>query len=313
VARIRERRRLRYGAVAAALVLGFAYAIVQSTGNPEIDAVERVHFLQYGLIAVLFYAAWQPRGDASMFVLPVLAGTIVGTLEEWLQWFVPVRVGEVRDVALNLVAVGCGLLFGVGLSPPRLFERRLRRGSFVRVGLLASGALLVLAAFVHAVHLGFVVPLDDVGTFRSRYRAEELRALAAERAARWRQDPPLTFTRLSREDQYLDEGHWHVRRRNELWTNGDHAGAWYENRILEEFFAPILETPSYVSATGHRWPAEQRAEAERAPITGEGAYVSRAEPLPILTWSRTFFWLVVLGLATALAGLGWLGDRRRLG
>jgi VanZ family protein len=308
--RIRYGRWLRYGAVAAAFLLGFAYNAAQTTGNPETDVVERVHFVQYGLIALLFYRAWRPRGDASIFALPVFAGVIVGTIEEWFQWFIPVRVGEVRDVALNLVAVTCGLLFSAGVAPPQSFSRYLQPGSSVRLGLFASAALIGLAAFVHAVHLGFVVSLEGVGTFKSRYQEQTLRALSADRAARWRRDPPTTFTRLSREDQYLDEGFWHVRRRNEAWAATDYATARNENRILEAFFAPVLDTPSYAAKTGNRWHADQREQAEREGGIPGARYVSRAEPLPILDWSKGVFWLVAIVVAAALTGLGWLGERR---
>jgi VanZ family protein len=310
VARIRDRRRLRYGAIAAALLLGLAYNAALATGNPEIDAVERVHFVEYGVIALLFSRAWRPRNDATIFVLPLLAGVIVGVCEEWFQWFIPVRVGELRDVALNLVALGCGLLFSLGVSPPQSYSRRLRRGSLTRVGVFASAAVLALASFVHAVHLGYVISGDDVGSFKSRYRAEQLHALAADRALRWRQEPPLTFRRLSREDQYMDEGLWHVRRRNEAWASSDYVTAWRENRILEEYFAPVLDTPSYVSVTGHRWHPDQRAAAERATTNVSTSYISGAEPLPIVTWPKAMFWSVVATLVAALAGASWRRDRR---
>ncbi len=37
--------------------------------------------------------------------------------------------------------------------------------------------------------------------------------------------------------------------------------AWHENLILERFFAPVLDRPTYVSLNGNRWPPEQRADA----------------------------------------------------
>jgi hypothetical protein len=70
---------------------------------------------------------------------------------------------------------------------------------------------------------------------------------------------------LSREDQYLSEGLWHVQRRNEAWKSGDIPTAWRENLILEKFFAPVLNAQTYASATLHRWPVEQRAEAASRP------------------------------------------------
>ena len=70
--------------------------------------------------------------------------------------------------------------------------------------------------------------------------------------------------RLGREDHYLTEGLWHVQRRNQAWDSADAAAAWRENRILEKFYAPVLDTPTYAGPTGHRWPAAQRATSVAA-------------------------------------------------
>lgn len=300
VARIRDRRALRYGALVAALAGGAIYSLVTATGSPEVDWAERVHFVEYGLIALLFYRAWDTAGDASSFVLPVLAGVLVGLAEEWLQWFIPVRVGELHDVALNLVAVACGLVFSIAADPPGAFSWRLHAASRRRLAVAASLVVLGFAFFVDQVHLGHEVSLPGIGTFRSHYSAERLVELSRDRAARWQTDPPTVLRRLSREDQYMDEGLWHVRRRNAAAA----AEAWAENRILEEFYAPVLDAPSYVSATGHRWPAGQRANIERE-AAGSGHWiVSRAEPYPIYTLPRWSLWSAAVSAVLAIALLG---------
>jgi hypothetical protein len=311
LARIRDRRVARYGAIAAAILLGAAYIGWFSTGMPEVDAVERVHFVEYGVVTLLFYRAWRNRGDLSSFALPVLAGLIVGTIEEWFQWFLPVRVGEARDVFLNLVAIGCGLLFSVGLEPPGPVEQglgtgawglgHLHPGSARFVSRLSAVFVLVFALFFHAVHLGVEVQANPIGTFKSRYDRETLTALARDRAARWKEHPPIVLRRLSREDQYMDEGLWHVRERNDAWTAGDYFTAWRENLILEEFFTPVLDTPSYVSKSGHRWPPEQRADAERRAAADTRPYVSTAEPRPIVVVSKLLFWTLAVGLIVVLS------------
>ena len=78
------------------------------------DVVQRFHFLEYGVITFLFYRAWKPLEDQRYWCCLVLAGLIVGTADEWLQWFIPNRVGEIADVLLNGIAIGCGLLFSLG-------------------------------------------------------------------------------------------------------------------------------------------------------------------------------------------------------
>jgi len=304
-----DRRPLRYGALVTALVAGVVFARALRTGNSAIDVVEAFHFVEYGLLACLFYTAWLPLGDGSVVILPLLCGLLVGTLDEWVQWFVPFRVGEIRDVALNLVAAGCGLLFGIALQPPQHLTFRLRRDSIPRICGMLAVVTLVLAAFFQSVHLGHDVRDGEIGTFRSRYTREELAAAGTVRLERWRRDPPLAPGRFSREDQYLSEALWHVRWRNEAERAGDLSTAWRENRIVEIFFAPVLDTPNYVSRSGFRWSPVQRANAA-AQVRPDAAIDPRpAEPYPLYPWPRTTFWGVI-ALLIAAAGVVCLSSGR---
>jgi hypothetical protein len=314
--RIKAYRGRRIAAMAAAIGLGLAYTSVLATGIPEIDAVERVHFVEYGVIAVLFYRVWRRpstplgaalsnvegrAGDVSTLVLPILCGFIVGTLDEWLQWFIPYRVGEMHDVVLNFTALVCGVLFGVALEPPPSFSWRPGADGWPRIGVATAAAVLVFGAFVGVVHLGHVVRVEGIGQFSSRHTAAELDALQRDRAERWLTAPPLNIPRLSREDQYLDEALWHVRERNRRWDAEEITAAWHENLILERFFAPVLDRPTYVSATGTRWPAEHRADAQSRAVP-DPAFVSQAETYPILAWSKLWYWsIVVLAASASLA------------
>jgi hypothetical protein len=279
---------------------------------PDVDAVERVHFVEYGLISLLFYRAWRAAADLSIVALPIASGLVVGTLEEWFQWFIPNRVGEARDVLLNLVAIGCGLAFSIGLEAPARFSWRLRRGSATAIGLWSGAAALVFALFLNAVHLGYEIRDPETPRFKSRYTSEGLAAEARARTERWRTAPPATLVRLSREDQYMDEGLWHIRRRNESWQANDFAAAWGENRILEKFFAPVLDTPSYAAPGVSRWPPAQREDAEKRRPAENTEYVSHAEPYPLFPWPRGAFWLAAIAcvLAPVAAGLAW--DRGRV-
>lgn len=258
--RIRDRRVARYGAIAAALALGTAYALWNAQGIVEVDTVERFHFVEYGLVALLFYRAFRPSEDPSTIVLPIVAGLIVGTCEEWLQWFIPGRVGDMRDVFLNVAALVCGLLFSAGVDPPDRFTWTLQPGSRRRTAVVAAAAVIVFAAFVYSVHLGYEIGDVDAGRFRSRYDGGTLLVMSSDRTARWRvAPPPPTPPSLSREDQYLSEGILHVRERNNRWKADDFAAAWFENRILEKYYAPVLDIPN----AGYRWPDEHRADSER--------------------------------------------------
>jgi hypothetical protein len=300
MARIKERRASRYTTLALALLIGVGYAFVTRTGNPEVDAVERFHFVEYAFVTFLFYRAWKGAGDVAIFVLPALAGIIVGTCEEWLRWFVPVQVGEARDGLLNLVAIVCGLLFSLSLDPPASIASTLSPPSRRRILRLGAAALAVFAAFFHFVHLGYEIKDAEAGVFRSRYTAGELSALSDARPRAWAVRPPLTWSRLSRKDQYFSEGVAHVQHRNETWEEGNVMASRHENLILEKYYAPVLDTPSYLSAAGHRWPAEQRADAESRIGPGFMIYVSDALPSPMFIWPKWLFWTTVAVLVAAM-------------
>jgi len=295
--RIRERRARRFAMLVVALVFGGAYMWWTGTPYPEVNAVERVHFVEYGLIAFLFYRAWKGANDPSIMILPLLAGFTVGTFDEWLQWFIPYRVGEAHDVFINLAAIVCGLLFALALQPPAAFSRRLSAASWRRIGVVSAMVWLIFATFVSQVHLGHMISLPEIGRFKSHYTEDELNNLQGHRAALWQTQPPINIPRLSREDQYLDEGLWHVRKRNSAEQISE---AWRENLILERFFVPVLDMPTYASPSGNRWPPEQRADiSQRA--GGSDSFVSTAESYPIVVWSGRAFWSVVILVALVLA------------
>src|SRR6185295_6160946 len=109
--------------------------------------------------------------------------------------------------------------------------------------------------------------------------------------ARWRGHPPLVLARLSREDHYLSEARFHIQARNQAWGEGRAGAAWSENGILEQFYAPVLDSPFYFTATPARWPAALRAQAQAQVQGSRTAYVSAAYPYPLFLWPRPLFWL----------------------
>ena len=316
--RIRERRAQRFALLVIALVFGGSYMWWTATPYPEVNAVERVHFVEYGLIAFLFYRAGLPRrslgeggrsaGDPSIVILPTLAAFTVGTFDEWLQWFIPFRVGEAHDVFINLAAIVCGLLFSLALQPPPECSSRLRAESWRRIGVTSAIVWMIFAAFVSQVHLGHSVEIADIGRFKSHYTEQELNDLQGDRGVLWKTRPPVKMQRLSREDQYLDEGLAHVRRRN----GAEVDEAWRENLILERFFVPVLDLPTYASPNGNRWPPDQRADFANRAATN-GAFLSEAEPYPILAWSHAAFWIVAWVIAFVLLAVPLALSRRQRG
>jgi hypothetical protein len=300
VIRIRDRRGWRFTGLAVAIGGAMVYARLVSTGNMLVDVVEHVHFVEYGVVAWLFYRVWRPRDDGTAVIWPLLAGTLTGIADESVQWFIPGRVGEAHDVFLNVVAVCCGLCFVASVDPPARFGVPLERPVVRPIAYGVSAVLLAFAAFFHAVHLGHQLYEPGIGMFWSHYDAAGLMAASADRAVRWRSDPPAQLHRLSREDQYLSEGLWHVEERNRAWGADDPFSAWRENLLLERFFSPVLDTPSYAARAPARWPAQQRDETAARVDSDPGIYVSRAAPYPIYAWPPAAFWAVVAAVVAAV-------------
>lgn len=309
VASIRDRHLPRYAALCAALGFGALCEWWLRTGDTNVDAVEAFHFVEYAAVTWAFYRVWRPRADLSSLVFPASSAITVGVCDEWLQWFVPLRAGELRDVAMDGLAVVCGLSFSLAIDPPEAMRLRGRPGSWVRMGAGTAAVVGLSALFLMSVHLGHTVSEPVAGRFASRYTASELDAASRVRADRWLRAPPVAVARFSREDQYLSEGLSHVRWRNRAMDDGDLATAWHEHLILERFFAPVLEHPSYAAPDGARWTAEMRAGVSaRAPRVD--AYVSEASPLPIYEWPAGTVAAVAVLVAGACVACGIAVERR---
>lgn len=315
LARVRTGRARRYGLMALAVAVAAISAVATSSANASQNAVERFHFIEYGLVTWLFYRAVRdrpaasraarPGDDLTLLVLPACAGLIVGTADEWFQWYVPNRVGELRDIFLNGWAIAAGLLMSLAASPPARMPLRLDRRARAAAGLAAAGGVIAVAAFIHTVHLGYRLSDERIGVFTSRYTPVELAVLARDRAERWRTTPPPAAPpAMSREDQYLAEGLWHVQARNVAWAV-DLVASWHENQILETYFAPVITLP------GYGWPAAQRADAAaRVQALPAGAFVSRAGPQDhIFVWPKADFWTATMAAVALLLAAGFAGRR----
>jgi hypothetical protein len=303
VRRIRTRRLVRFAAIGAAIAAAAAWAAINRATDGDVNAVERVHFFEYGLVTWLYYRAATP-GPLSI-ALPIAAGLLTGVADEAVQWFVPNRVGEIRDVFLNLTAIASGLLISVAWAPPQMRVWPPAPSAARAIAWLHAAVVVALAAFVHVVHGGHEIETRDV-VFRSRFTAAQLMGESRDRERRWRVSPPaIDASPFSREDQYVAEAVRHVQARNTAWAS-DPAGAWGENLILETYFVPALDTPTAALRAPSRWPADQRADAARR-VASAGAVTPYRSPIMgalVFAGPKALIWLAAAGLA----GLGFLGS-----
>lgn len=201
-----RRRRERIPPADIAWLACIAGVLIYWTWSLMEQPEEAVHFLEYGVLGVLLYRALRPTmNNPGIFVAAALIGTIVGTIDETIQWVVPDRYWDFRDLVLN---GGASVL--VQLAVWRLASRPFSRmtASTVRTlsRLAAVECLLLILCFAatpqrlaglsHSfpvfAHLansndviceyGFLHRLDAKTSFRSRLSRNELSLQDARRS-----------------------------------------------------------------------------------------------------------------------------------
>ncbi len=301
VLRIREHRLVRYLGLAVVVTLIAVQTFVFNRGIPSVDVVEKVHFVQFGALAFLIYRIRRPAGDASMLWVPLLGVLFVGTFEEWVQWLVPSRTGEIMDVLLNFYAGICGLLVSLALLPPP--KLALGRG-FRGLRLTVAAALVWVGGFFHLAHLGYLIEDPTLGSFRSWHRESQLVEASAARGQSWQREIPRLKHWFGVEDRFATEAGWHVSHRNTSNTEGLHFTAWRENQMLEKYYGPFLDLPPESETRGpHRLGKEQREALEAAvPVSSKDqTYASPVLEGRIVTGlSKRLFWELI---ATVVVGL----------
>ncbi|MBF0191817.1 MAG: VanZ family protein [Magnetococcales bacterium] len=81
------------------------------------NPAERVHLMEYGILAfLLFRAMGQPRGIGLLWCY--LAVLVAGFSDETIQWILPNRYFDLRDIGMNGIGSACGLWFGVMIRRP---------------------------------------------------------------------------------------------------------------------------------------------------------------------------------------------------
>jgi len=80
---------------------------------------EAIHFLEYGLLGFLLFRALRHHiHDKSIYLTAFLIGGLVGIFDEVLQWMIPQRIWDMRDIGLNALSSGlCQIAIWKGIEP----------------------------------------------------------------------------------------------------------------------------------------------------------------------------------------------------
>jgi len=176
------------------LAASFAYGTWFLRARPE----EALHFVQYGLLSALAYRAFAEGGASrATYLKAFLLTAILGSVDEVIQWLVPKRYFDFRDIGINVVAGGLiqlGLVLGIApqatkVKAPLASARTawnlgviwivllglcLNNTQNVWRPLLFPGPHLFL--FDEAMtEYGHKIEDPEIGTFYSRFTPEQLR------------------------------------------------------------------------------------------------------------------------------------------
>jgi hypothetical protein len=315
--------------------IGAAYVIltIQRWRAPE----EAVHFLEYGLLGFfLFRAFHQTVRDWTVYLDAVLAGSLIGIVDEIIQWAVPGRTWDFRDAGFNVMA---GILFQLAVwkgirpkaIPGRASPRSLRRASIllaanlVLLGLCMSNTPKRVLWYTEKIPaLGFLRGQEmmhdfdmkkyadpAIGTYYSRLGLGDVVRIDASRwgeygdiLRNWSDKPYDDFlaAHSSTTSPFLHEMRVRIFRRDRRLERGspeDIFVAYKENLILEKRF------PMTLDRSGYRWTNAKKEEiASRIDARAPYASPLAAAGGGFLTaMSEPFVWGFIL---VTLAGLALL-------
>ncbi len=120
----------------------YSWIIWSLRTHPE----EAFHLVQYGVLSLLLFRALSHRlQDPSIYVVVTLVGASLGILDELIQWVVPQRVFDYRDIGINVL--GAGLIqvaLAIGIRPAFVRWPGSRKGIRLTCGMALLNLLLLL-------------------------------------------------------------------------------------------------------------------------------------------------------------------------
>jgi hypothetical protein len=235
---------------------------------------EAIHVAEYGFLGFLVYRALVHRiHDYSIYFVATIIVGIVGIVDEYIQWVVPSRVFDLRDIRTNFIAGALAqVAIAKGLRPTVVTL------SFVntpeRVGWYATRIpfmSFLLDSKSTMVDYGYRYLDPEIGIFQSRFSREQLEQLDRQRGVEVASildryiggegyDAFQNIYSVPR-DAYVHEAGVHLFRRNryleraraEEEERARHSTvALGENQVLEKYF------PTTMQHSKHRWAPETR-------------------------------------------------------
>ncbi|UCD36226.1 MAG: VanZ family protein [Nitrospiraceae bacterium] len=156
----------------------YLYFIIKLNAYPE----EAIHLLEYGLLSFFVFNALRYRvRDATLYVTTFFTVLFFGAIDEFLQWLMPGRYWDFRDIGINalgsalfLLLMAKGMRPHVATGPVRKSSVRILAGAVtlnaVFLGVCLSNTPAAVRRYTEAVPLLSWLRSEEAMTFlRSEY------------------------------------------------------------------------------------------------------------------------------------------------
>jgi VanZ family protein len=108
-------------------------------------AEEAIHFLEYGLLSLFVFRALSFHiRDRSIYFTAALICLLIGTFDEIIQWMVPERFWDFRDVWLNGLSGGLFQLAIWKVIKPKIISEKMSLRSLRKLSAVFAACLLLL-------------------------------------------------------------------------------------------------------------------------------------------------------------------------
>ena len=255
-----------------------------------IYAGEKVHFLEYGLLGLLLCKtlSYHIKGK-TVYLLAIVLVYIIGLTDEAIQWALPNRVGEYRDIWMNFLSGGLAILAVALVIRPKVLTQAFRWSSLRPLCYSVAAAIVLTGLFLQVVHgFGSRIFMPDTGTeFVSAFSESkllELDKILLQRAeGKLVEDVPKMDLR-----KFSYEAGRHHYLRNLSHRNDQLFKSYCEQEILKTYFRSSLRKERLQLFEYDFDTFKVRPDPSEYLF-----YRSPAQELSIIAFSRATMWLVV--------------------
>ncbi len=270
--------------------LGLNTHFLESLDIYPIVAAEKIHFLEYGLLGLLLCKtlSYQIK-DKSAYLVALVIVYLIGMTDETLQWALPNRVGEYRDIWINVVSGALAIAAVWLVIRPRVFQRPCQWASLRPLCYALAAALLYTGVFLQAAHgFGSRIFMPDNGIeLTSRFSEYDLLQLDKRLVQRQKQLPSedsssndlWTYNYEARRHHYL---------RDTYYNSLQYFESYCEQEILKTYFRAFLNKASltffeYEPESFNVFPHPEQ----------HVFYTSAAQELAVVKFSQREFWIII--------------------